>query len=234
MTRIAWVLTALGSILLAAVWYLFLFSPTTDEIADVRAATDQARDEATSLRAQAAQLRQVRENAPETEARIATARSLLPDESAMPSLLRQLQDAADESGVELVGVAPSAPRTFEVAGNEIVSIGVRLQVEGTYYQLVDLSRRLENPAITARGLKWNSTAIQLQEEDYPVLSATMNGEVFARDGFAAPAATVEGAPTGSSGGGDATGETVEDGQDVVSTEPEPVGDVRPEGQGEDL
>src|SRR5690606_27265169 len=106
---IAWVLTALTGVLVGAMWFLFLYSPTSDEIEETRSQTDQAIAQTSTLRAEAARLRQVRESAPEAEAQIAAAQALLPDESSMPSLLRQLQTAADEAGATLLSVQPSQP-----------------------------------------------------------------------------------------------------------------------------
>lgn len=245
MSRIAWVLTALSAVLVAAVWYLFLFSPTSDEIEAVRADAEQARTDAADLRAEAATLRVVREAAPEAEAAIAAGQSILPEESSMPALIRQLQTAADEADVTLVSVGPSAPTSIEAAGTDIVSIAVQLQIEGTYFQIVDFSRRIEDPGITARGVKWRNTTIQPAGESdegassgATMLTGNISGEVFARSGHAASAPAVEGgAPPPEEGAGSVDEDSSSGDGDVTNSGDEPAVELQPAddiAEGEDV
>jgi hypothetical protein len=179
MTRIGWLLVGLLCVLLGVGWYFLLFSPTSEDIEDVRAQTQQVRLETDQQLARAATLREVRLEAPEAESRLAFGRTILPEQADIPALFRQLQQASDDSGARLTTIAPSAPTIVVEEGLQYAAIPLSMTVEGTYFQLVDVARRIEDPTLTPRGLFWQGATISIT--DYPVLSANFTGQVFARD-----------------------------------------------------
>ena len=179
MSRIGWVLVSLLCVLLVALWYFTIFSPTSEDIEDVRAQTEQVEREAEQQRNRAEALRQVRAEAPEAEAQLAFGRTLIPDQAAMPSLFRQLQQAADDSGARLVTITPSSASEESVEGVDFASIPVTMMVEGSYFQLVDVARRIEDPTLTPRALRWQGVTIGIS--DFPTLNANFTGQVFARN-----------------------------------------------------
>lgn len=184
MSRVGWLLTGLLCVLLIVGWYFLLFSPTSDEIEDVRAETERVQTQAQQERQRAQVLREVRQAAPEAEAELAAGRTMIPDDPAIPALFRQLQQAADDAGVRLNSLSPSTPSSFEAGEESIAAVSVSMSVEGSYFQLVDLARRVEDPQLTPRALRWQSASIS--PSDYPSLSATLSGTVFARAGTEIP------------------------------------------------
>lgn len=177
MSRIAWLLTSLVLILVAVGWWFLLWQPTSDDIEQVRLDTDSTLVQAERQRSEAARLRTVRETAPELEAELAVARVVVPDDAALPALLRQVQQASDDAGVRLLSVAPGRPAEVGAVPG-LSQVSMALNVEGTYFQLIDLARRLEDPAITGRGLTWNSATFSPQE--FPVLIASLSATVYTR------------------------------------------------------
>lgn len=178
MTRLGWLLTALIGILLVVGWYFLVFAPTSDEIDAVRAETGSVRQSTQLELARAAELRAVREAAPEAEARLAFGRSLIPEDPAFPALFRQLQQAVDDSGGRLESIVPSEPTLVEVDGVEYSSIAVSMTLQASYFQAVDIARRIEDPRLTPRAVRWVSASISPAE--FPTLDITLSGEVFSR------------------------------------------------------
>ena len=179
MTRVGWLLTGLLCVLLVVGWYFLIFDPTSEEIENVRAETDQILDQAAQERARAAQLREVRQNAPEAEAALNAGQTIIPEEPAIPALFRQLQQAADDAGVRLLSINPAEPSVVTVDDREVASIGVSMSLEGSYFQMVDLARRIEDPTLTPRALRWD--AASLAPSEFPDLTVSFAGQVYSRN-----------------------------------------------------
>lgn len=181
MSRIGWLLIGVISVLFVVLWFFLIFQPTSEDIEDTRAQTEQVLSQAQQERQRAAQLRAVREAAPEAEAALALGRTILPEDPSIPALFRQMQQAADDAGVRLNSISPSAPSNVEVAeGTTLAAVAVTLTVEGSYFQLVDMARRIEDPAITPRALLWRTASLSVGE--FPTLNATLSGNVYSRQG----------------------------------------------------
>lgn len=180
MSRQAILLSILAAVLVVVAWFFLFFQPKNDEIAEIEEQIDQVQQEQQRLENRIEELREVRSEAPEIEARLAAAESVIPRDPALPSALRQLQLAADDSGVELVSVGPSAPAPAQ--GEDVppglAQLSLSVQIQGGYFQIVDFLRRVEDPTIVARGILWDS--VSLSASEYPTLSASLSGRMFAR------------------------------------------------------
>lgn len=178
MNRQATLLGVLAAVLVAALWWFFLYSPGNEELAQLEGDIDAAQAEQASLEQRIASLEMVRSRAPETEAAIATVRSFVPDDPALPGALRQIQASADDAGIDITAIATARPTPVDDATAEGLHVaGVTLTVEGSYFQLVDFLRRVEDPEITARGITFSNLSISTAE--YPTLTASIGGEMFA-------------------------------------------------------
>ena len=176
MNRQATLLGALGLILLLVLFYLFAWQPKNEELAEVRTEIDAAVAQQSLLETQIATLEGVRATAPEIESALAAAESLVPREAALPSALRQLQLAADDSGVVLFSIAPGRPVAHDTAP-ELARISLSIAAEGSYFQLVDFLRRIEDPAITPRVILFDNVSVSIAE--YPTLGAALTGSMYA-------------------------------------------------------
>jgi Tfp pilus assembly protein PilO len=177
MKRMQLLLTIVAAILLVVLFWLLLWQPKQDRIATTREEITLAQDQQRLLEAEVARLRSVREQAPEAEALLAAAGAIVPEGSALPSLLRQMQTAADDAGLVLQSVNVGRPPDELPAGASVASLPVNGAIEGTYFQIADFLRRLEQPAISPRGLLWDSMTISPGE--YPTLNAVLTGRTFA-------------------------------------------------------
>ena len=180
MNRMAWVVAALGAVALIALFFVLVFQPAREELAEVEDQIALEQAEQARLQGEIERLRSVRESAPGVEADLAAADAIVPRDPALPALVRQLQSAADESGVTLTSVATSRPVELETPPVEgLSSIAVNTQVEGGYFQIVDFLRRIEQPSITPRGLAWVNATVTRDDASYPDLNVSLAGQAYA-------------------------------------------------------
>lgn len=176
MKRSQILLAALGAVLLIAVFYVLLYQPTRDEIAEIEDEIVAEQDQQAILQQEIARLAAVREQAPEVEAQLAAAEAIVPRDPALPAALRQLQLAADDSAILLQSVTTSRPATIEGAPPGLSAIDVNVQMRGGYFNLVDFLRRFEDPAISPRGLEWVN--LNAAVDEYPDLTVSLTGRLF--------------------------------------------------------
>lgn len=180
MTRVHWLLAGLAAVLVVVLFWLLLWAPQSEELDEVRAETERIEDEQRLTASRIAALEAVRDEAPQQEALLTASHAVLPRESALPGFLRQVQLAADESNLTLQSVSPARPSPVEEAETEgLHQINVTMQLEGSYFQLVDFLRRIEDPEITPRGVVWNALTISGDAEDHPTLQMGLQGDLFA-------------------------------------------------------
>ena len=177
MKRSQILLSALAAVLVIALFYMLLFQPARDEVAELELQIAAEQQQQVSLNQEISRLRTVRESAPEVEAELAAAEAIIPRDAALPSALRQLQVAADESGLVLQTVSTSRPTVVNDAPDGLSAIDVSVQVGGGYFQVVDFLRRFEDPAISPRGLNWVNATATIDE--YPSLNVSLSGLLYA-------------------------------------------------------
>jgi Tfp pilus assembly protein PilO len=177
MKRTHLLLGVLAAVMVVVSFWLLLWQPKQDEIVAVREEIQSTQDQQRTIEADLVHLRSVRESAPEAEAQLAAAGAIVPERPNQPSLLRQLQTAADDAGLTLMSVTFGRPSDTLLDEGSVASLSTNLAVEGRYFQIVDFLRRIEAPEITPRGLLWNS--ITVAEREYPTLSASLSGMTFA-------------------------------------------------------
>lgn len=179
MKRSQILLSALAAIMVVALFYVLLFQPSRDELATIEASIINEQATQQTLTTEINRLRAVREQAPEVEAQLVAAEAIVPREAGLPSALRQLQVAADESGVVLASVTTGRPALLEGETDGLSSVDTNVQLEGQYFQVVDFLRRLEDPTISPRGLDWNNATVARNEGEYPALQVILTGRLYA-------------------------------------------------------
>ena len=180
MNRTALLLSGLGAIIVVVLFFIFVFQPAREELAEVEDQIALEQTEQERLEGEIERLRLVREDAPSVEAELAAADAIIPRDPSLPALVRQLQLAADEAGITLASVTTSRPAPLEDAAEEgLSSIEVSTQLEGGYFQVVDFLRRIEDPSISPRGIEWVNSTVTRNDESYPDLSVTLAGRAYA-------------------------------------------------------
>src|SRR4051794_13968908 len=176
------VLTAVVCLaVLAAGWFLVI-KPQRAHAAALRSQAQGVDEQSNQLRAQVAQLKQQQKDLPAQQKVLSQIATRIPDNPALPSLIRQLSAAADGAGVNLVSLAPSAPviaaaapaavttgtgasgtaATSHAAVSPLASIPITLQVQGTYFNVVQFFSAVEGLSramlVTGWGLTPNASA----------------------------------------------------------------------------
>jgi Tfp pilus assembly protein PilO len=178
MTRTTVLLSALAAILVVALFWLLLWSPRQDELAQISEETDQVLAQQAELEGRLRALQAVREQAPEAEAVLAAGEAVVPRGTALPSAFRQLQLSADEAGLRLISVSPGRPGAVEGGPATLGELPVNVELEGSYFQVVDFLRRIEDPTISPRGLEWANASLSIA--DYPMLTVSLSGRMYAQ------------------------------------------------------
>ncbi|MGN6243387.1 MAG: hypothetical protein ACTHQ3_06900 [Motilibacteraceae bacterium] len=148
---------------LAAGWFL-LVSPKRGEASDLRAQTVSQQQQNQQLQAKLEQLKAQAKDLPAQQAKLADFHLRIPDNPALPTLVRDLTKATKAAGTDLVSLAPGqpaaltpaaatapvAPASGAAAGTSaagaaspLFAVPVQLHVTGTYPQVELFINQLE-------------------------------------------------------------------------------------------
>ena len=117
-----WVaLTVLACLGIAAAGWFLLVSPKKAEAADLQAQTASQESTNAGLRTQFEVLKAQAKDLPKKQADLARVAAKIPDNPALPSLIRALTAAAASAGVELVSVTPGPPAAAVVVAPAVVA-----------------------------------------------------------------------------------------------------------------
>jgi Tfp pilus assembly protein PilO len=102
-------LTVVGVLAVAAAGWFLLISPKRSEASDIRGLAAQQAVSNSALQTKIAILKSQAKDLPRQQAKLAAVAAKIPDNPALPSLIRALSDVASKTGVELITLSPSAP-----------------------------------------------------------------------------------------------------------------------------
>jgi len=237
MTRRAPILAAVAAVLLTVLWWYLLYQPRRVEEAALIEETTQFEKERGELQARIVVLNEVRDNEDEYRSRLARLRAYIPDHPGQPHTLKALQQAADASGVEVFQTTFAEPELVEGAPetNEeltaLARIPTLMTITGSYFQVVDLLRRIE--VDFRRAVKVSTvTMAEESEEKFPELTVTATGHIFSvLPVLEGAGGTVEilgpdGQPTeaASEGASEAASEAASEGATTAPVDPETTAD----------
>ena len=141
--------------------------------------------------------------------------------------MRQLQQAADDAGVEIASMQFGAPEVVQGApetgdpNTVVASINASVSLEGRYFQIADFMRRVE--AEVPRAVLVSQLGLgEGGEEGFPTLAGDWTGDLFA----IVPTDQAQDAGDGGSGGSSGAG----DGSDGADNG----GGDLPEGEDDEL
>jgi Tfp pilus assembly protein PilO len=169
-----WILGAAAlSVLLAVAGWFLLISPERSKAADLKAQRATQLDRNQQLQLDIAQLKAEFNSLPAKQAELAKIKQQLPNNPALPTLVRSLTNIANQSGAGLTSVAPGPPAAVaattgatSAAPAGLVAIPVTIVVDGTYAQNELFLQKLQN-AVTRAFLVQHLTIAVL---DTPSLS----------------------------------------------------------------
>ena len=105
-----WVaLTVVGVLAVGAAGWFLLISPKRSDAASIRTEAAQQVSANSALQTQIATLKAQAKQLPQQQAKLAAVAAKIPDNPALPTLIRALTDVASKAGVELISLAPGQP-----------------------------------------------------------------------------------------------------------------------------
>ncbi len=107
--RIRFVLVALALVVIVAVCWFMVLSPLRADIATTNASIEAERTKLAAAQAKLAQAETTRQEGKMNQARLLELAKMVPDSEEIPSLLLQIQDLADQSGIDFISITPGEP-----------------------------------------------------------------------------------------------------------------------------
>lgn len=134
MKRTGLILGVLGAVLLTALWWFFVISPTNEEISDARDQLEAEQDNQVLLQTQLMRLKKIQENELTYRSAIGALEAGIPPTPQMPALIDVLSELAGDSGVEWDSGTYGNP--MEVEGEDYFEIPVNLTVRGQFFEVL--------------------------------------------------------------------------------------------------
>jgi Tfp pilus assembly protein PilO len=205
-------LSGVALLVIVAMAWFFLISPLRAQIATTDSAIGAEQTKIAAAQAKLAQAEVTRTEGEKNQARLIELAKMVPASTQVPSLLVQIQDLADQSGITFDSVTPGDAK--EANGFQIIPL--TLEFTGTYFDLSDFAYRAEQlVAAPGRLLTVKSVDLQLggttdstggttkKTKGSPDLKISMTLYAFCMDQSTAGRATTAGATTGQTGAADA-------------------------------
>ena len=159
--RLRLVLVAILLVVVVALAWFLLLAPVRDDIAATDTSINDERTKLSAAQARLAQAEITRQEGRMNQGRLLELAKLVPDSHQIPSLLLEIQDLAEQSGVDLISITPGDP--VEGAGYQILPL--ELQFTGTFFDLSDFVYRAEQMAAApGRLLAIKNVRLQLGQE----------------------------------------------------------------------
>jgi Tfp pilus assembly protein PilO len=196
------------SLVVTVAWYAAAFKPSREKLSNVRAEVKTTEQEVAQLTAKLAELQALKANEAELRKEFAKFEHALPVEPAVSDFIHDVQDAADQAGIDFLSIAPSIPAAPQGAapatsgaptadpatsGEEaeaqaaqaapaqpsVYSVSVSLTADGKFFEIEDFVAKMEKL----------ERAIRID-----TFTLSGGGGDTAADGAAAPAAGVGESP----------------------------------------
>jgi len=133
-------IAGIASVLVAVLAMFFLVLPKMHAVTEAQKTLDEARSQQSTLQTQLNLLKADQQQAPTFRRAIHKVQNQLPPTADLPGLILLLQNAADQSGVDLASVTPGNPSPN---AQGVSVIGTTISVTGTYFALDAFLFRLE-------------------------------------------------------------------------------------------
>ncbi|MBN1630720.1 MAG: type 4a pilus biogenesis protein PilO [Thermoleophilia bacterium] len=140
--KVHYILMGIGLVAVAALCWFFLLSPLRGDIAETESAIEEQRNQISIAKTALAQSQVTRDEGRRNQARLLELSKMVPPTEELPSLLLQLQDLADQSGIDFLAVTPGEPRAGEENAGYLI-LPLQLQFSGSYFDVSDFAYRAE-------------------------------------------------------------------------------------------
>ena len=176
------ILAIVGGLLLCVAVYFLLVRSRQGELDTLNESISAETARTAQLEAELSRLRDLQRRAPELQAELDRFRDLVPENHETPNLVFMIDEAAKESGISFVDIAPELPKS-PPEGAPLAEVRMTIGGEGGYFALQDFIRRLYD---LDRALRVDNITMAGTEEQTGGTTITLT--VTARVFFDLPAA----------------------------------------------
>jgi Tfp pilus assembly protein PilO len=216
-----------AAVIVLAGWYLLLWSPTKSDLDKAKERRAAAESQQSQLRSEIQRLQEAQRNEPANRAKLERLRTAIPDDPSLGQFIIDVNDAATRSGIDFISIAPTEPHTAArapvvttttVAGSTPTTsnaplasttpgaapaeIGLTLQIQGGYFQVLDFLNRLDSlPRLVV------TDSLNISPGENVRLTVAISARMFVRDipaGFAGGVATTTSTTAAGAGGSTTT------------------------------
>lgn len=201
MKRTGLILGVLAVLLVTALWWFFVISPTNTKIADSQDQLQSAEDNEVLLLTQLSRLKKIQENELTYRSAIGALDAAIPPTPQMPALIDSLTELANDSSVEWKSGTYGNP--VEVEGKDYFEIPVNLIVQGQFFEVLgylygiaDLERIVRIDAV--------SLTPTIDDDGFTVEDVSISAVTFTTGNVVLPVPepTIETTTTTTPGGGE--------------------------------
>jgi len=137
------ILGILGIVIIVIGYYFLLLSPLLQSLNQQAQAREDKQAQLEEVQQQVNELEEVRSKSPEIERQLLELSKRVPTQPQIPTLVVQIEEIADASGVTQLSVDPEPP-TAPAGGGDYQVVPVTMQFDGTYDQMQDFLLRTRN------------------------------------------------------------------------------------------
>jgi type IV pilus assembly protein PilO len=137
------ILGILGIVIVVIGYYFLFLSPLLQSLNEQAQAREDKQAQLEEVQQQVNELEEVRRNSPEIERQLLELSKRVPTQPQIPTLVVQVQEIADASGVTQLTVEPG-DATAPAGGGDYRVVPVTMQFNGTYDQMQDFLLRTRN------------------------------------------------------------------------------------------
>lgn len=139
--RVLMLLIGLAVVVIAVLVWFFVLDPIRDDIVVADAQIQEERTRLAEAQVKLAQAEATREEGRRNQARLLELAKMMPTSEEVPSLLLQIQDLADQSGIEFIAITPGDTQDSESADYRVLPLD--LEFSGTFFDVSDFIWRAE-------------------------------------------------------------------------------------------
>ena len=137
------ILGILGIMIIIIGFYFLLLSPLLQRLDEQAQARDEKQDQLEQVQQEVNELEEVRRNSPEIQRQLLELSKRVPTQPQIPTLVVQVEEIANASGVSQLTVNPEPP-TAPGSGGDYQVVPVTMLFNGTYDQMQDFLFRTRN------------------------------------------------------------------------------------------
>ena len=137
------ILGILGIVIIVVGYYFLLLSPLLQRLDEQAQAREAKQAQLEQVQQEVNELEEVRRNSPEIQSQLLELSKRVPTQPQIPTLVVQVEEIADASGVTQLSVDPEPP-TAPAGGGDYQVVPVTMLFNGTYDQMQDFLLRTRN------------------------------------------------------------------------------------------